>query len=111
MVWAGMSLMGPGRINGIMDRHVYVDILKNNLLPYAAEHLPQNQILQADNDPKHTSRKAREFLQDNNMNVMTWPAQSPDLNPIDTLWNDIDNIIKEKKPSNLNEMYEFIQEG
>lgn len=113
MVWAGISLIGHGpicRINGIIYRHVYVDILEKNLLPYAAEHF-QDWILQADNDPKHTSKKAKEFLKDHNINVMTWPAQSPDLNPIETLWNDVKKVIKEKKPSNLNKMYEIIQEG
>jgi len=55
MMWAGMNLIGPVsiyRINGIIDRHIYVNILEKNLLSYAAEHLSQDWILQTDNNPK-----------------------------------------------------------
>jgi hypothetical protein len=38
--------------------------------------------LQKDNDPKHTSRIATEFLDNNVPEVMDWPSNSPDLNPL-----------------------------
>ena len=38
--------------------------------------------LQQDNDPKHTSRVAKEFLDNNVPEVIDWPSNSPDLNPI-----------------------------
>lgn len=42
---------------------------------------------------------------------MSWPAQSPDLNPIEMLWIDVDKEIKAKKPKSKDVLFQVIQEG
>ncbi|KAK9310543.1 hypothetical protein QLX08_000122 [Tetragonisca angustula] len=70
-----------------MDQHQYVDTLDKNLIPFAEENFNKSEdwIFQADNDSKHTSRKVKRFLEEHNVNVICWPAQSSDLNSIEHL--------------------------
>lgn len=65
MVWGSFSGQGIGpiqKVNGIMDRFVYKNILENTMLPYAAEEMPLKWICQQDNDPKHTSKIVKEWF-------------------------------------------------
>ena len=42
-------------------------------------------VFQEDNDPKHTSKVVKGFMQDRDISRMDWPACSPDMNPIENI--------------------------
>jgi hypothetical protein len=87
MLWGCFSVAWTGRLVRIeakMNGAKYKEMLDENLLQ-STQDLGRRFTFQQDNDPKHTAKTTQEWLQDKSLNVLEWPSQSLDLNPIEHL--------------------------
>ena len=96
-VWAGISWNGATNIcvfKGKMNAELYVEILRTTLLPSVSSLFPEKSFLfMQDNNPKHTSKRAREFFDQHEITWWKTPPESPDLNPIENLWHEIKEFV------------------
>ncbi|KAG0442728.1 Transposable element Tcb2 transposase [Dictyocoela muelleri] len=70
----------------------------------------ENFTFQQDNDPKHTSKIAKDYFIKNNISLSLWAPQFPDLNLIETLWGIIKSKLAEFKAPNFKELNDKIVE-
>ena len=110
MVWGGMSLRTRTvlhRIVGNLNAARYVNEVLRLIAVPAVQKLGQGAVYQDDNAPAHRGRVATDFLRNQNVTRMYWPALSPDLNPIEHLWDELGRRIHENypPPRNVNELF------
>jgi hypothetical protein len=108
MVWGCFTSAGTGklvRIEGMVDGAKYREILEGNLFQSARDlRLGRRFTFQQANDPKHTAKATLEWFKGKHLNVLEWPSQSPDLNPIENLRYDLKIAVHQRNPSNLKDL-------
>lgn len=114
MVWAGISLEGKtdlvfvpggGRRGGLTAVRYIEDILLDHVVPYAG-YIGEDFILMHDNARCHTARTTRQFMDEVGLETMNWPALSPDMNPIEHLWDELKRRVRARNPvpSNISDL-------
>lgn len=113
MVWAGITAAGRTElihVNGNLTGARYLDeILRPVVLPFVRRH---NVTFQQDNARPHTARICTAFITQENIPTLPWPAFSPDLSPIEHLWDVLDRRIRnrEPQPGNIPQLLQALQE-
>lgn len=117
MFWGCMGWLGTGygtRIDCNLTGEVYVEILKDEFLRSLA-HLgfePEGVVFQQDNARPHIAKVTLKWLEDHGIERLQWPANSPDLNPIENMWAELKRRLGEYEhpPVGMRQLWERVQD-
>ena len=71
-----------------MNAVKYIEVLKGRLLPQIREWYGENPwIFQQDSAPCQTARAAKTWCAKKYIGMLPWVGNSPDMHPIEILWN------------------------
>lgn len=114
MVWGCFSAAGVGalhRVKGTIKAIDYIDILDEHLIPTLNKFHPNGDgVFQQDNATVHTAKSVKEWFNDQEIDwIDDWPPQSPDINPIENLWDHIDRKLRVRTYANADQLWEAIE--
>ncbi len=97
MIWAAVSSAGVGPLcflKSTVNAAIYQEILEHLMLP----------------SPAHTAKGTKSWFNDHGVTVLDWPANSPDLNPIENLWGIVKRKMRDTRPNNADELKATVKE-
>ncbi|GFV19202.1 transposable element Tcb1 transposase [Trichonephila clavipes] len=114
IVWGCMASYGVGNlhfIDGIVNKYVYLDILKRNLRLSANKlEISGHFRLYQDNDPKHTADICKLWALYHCPSVIKTPTESQDLNPIEHVWDYLQHKLYEHQISIKQDLRKYLVE-
>lgn len=113
-IWGAIHFGGKSQlvfIDGTLDQFSYMDIIRDNLLPFARRTFQDNFVLVQDNATPHKARRTMRLLATEDVEVMDWPPMSPDMNPIEHVWDHIGRQIRDmdNPPLTLDDLRTAVQ--
>ncbi len=114
MIWCAMSTAGVGPLCFLktnVTAPVYQEIWEQFMLPSADQLFKDADfIFQQDLAPAHTAKSTKSWLNDHDVGVLDWPANSLDLKPIENLWDIFKRKMRNKRPKNADELKATVKE-
>lgn len=111
MVWGAISIKGKSDlifIKGSIDSEKYQETLEKAFPTLQMLH-PSGFVFQQDGASCHTSKSTHTWFVSRNWKVSDWPANSPDLNPIENIWGIMKKEIEKKRPKDIIQLEQEIK--
>ena len=96
------------RLYGKINATVYKAILKEHV-PNLRTAINQPAVFIQDKAQCHTAKSTKTFLSNEDVTVMEWPAQSPDMNPIENVQKFLNERAEKKNLSKAAEVWTNFQ--
>lgn len=96
---------------GTLISSSFTKMMRKHILPVMRRKHGRRAKLVLDNDSKHKSNHTRNWIEEEGVVCYYLPAWSPDLNPIEKIWAYLDNIIAQKRPSDLEELQNCVRDS
>ncbi|KAL4505206.1 hypothetical protein ABPG72_016273 [Tetrahymena utriculariae] len=114
MVWAVISYIdGPlfmKRINGTINKEKYVELL-DEFFQKCSDFIYEDTIFQHDNASSHKAKLVDSWFENQEIDILDWPSNSPDLSPIENIWPHLkDHLYQNSTYKNQDEMYQIVED-
>ncbi|GBM36986.1 Transposable element Tc1 transposase [Araneus ventricosus] len=116
LVWAGIATNGRTDLyvfsGGSVTAVRYRDEILHSLVRSFISAVGTDAIFMDDNARPHRARLVRSYMESETIPQMAWPARSPDLNPIEHMWDILGRRIAGRSvlPGTLHELQQTLQE-
>jgi transposase len=113
MCWGAVSTRVKSKfavVVGSMTAQRYVDTLKSYFIQNKSKSTIKKMVFQQDNASCHTAKLTRAFFSEIGLTVLPWPANSPDLNPIENIWSMLKQSVKKRAVKTKDELVRVVEE-
>lgn len=114
MVWGCMNACGMGSLHiwkGTINAERYIQVLEQHMLP-SKRRLSHGRpcIFQQDNARPHSASITTSWMRGRRIRVLPWPANSPDLSPIENIWRIIKRKVRQRRPKTIEHLEACIRQ-
>ena len=98
------------RLQTRVNAQIYKNIVQDHVVPVIQNSGFDRATFMQDNAPCHKAKVAMSYLSEQDFEIMDWPPQSPDLNPIENLWKTLGMKVMERNTTNTEDLWVKLQE-